>query len=149
MAVDKNLIDEYLIKWQSILRLKDWDIESRLVEVEWRKSGDIKIDDANKMAILMINSNTLMTNLEELVIHELLHLRVWGLDQMIEGYVNIVFGEDEADPKREFAMTSFFKELEVTVEDLTKGYLEANGGGKPSFHRVEKQVAAEIGTSAK
>lgn len=146
MAVDKNLIDEYLIKWQSILRLKDWDIESRLVDVEWRKSGDIKIDDANKMAVLMINSNTLMTNLEELVIHELLHLRVWGLDQMIEGYVNIVFGEDETDPKREFAMTTFFKELEVTVEDLTKGYLEANGGGMPSFHRVEKQVATEIGT---
>jgi hypothetical protein len=146
MAVDKNLIDEYLIKWQSILRLKDWDIESRLVDVEWRKSGDIKIDDANKMAVLMINNNTQMTNLEELVIHELLHLRVWGLDQMIEGYVNIVFGEDEANPKREFAMTTFFKELEATVEDLTKGYLEANGGEKPSFHRVEKQIAAEIGS---
>lgn len=146
MGVDKNLIDEYLKKWQGILRLKDWDIECRLVEVEWRKSGDIKIDEANRMAVVLINSNTPSTNLEEIVIHELLHLRLWGLDQMIEGYVNIVFGEDETDIKRDFAMTTFFKELEVTVEDLTKGYLEANGGSRASLHRVEKQILEEIGS---
>jgi hypothetical protein len=112
MAIDTIKQDEYLKKWQGILRLRDWDILSRIVEVKWRKSGDIKIDESNKIAVVLINNNATVTNLEELVIHELLHLKLWGMDQMIEGYVNIVFGVDEKDSKREFAMDIFFKELE-------------------------------------
>lgn len=145
MAIDTIKLDSYLKKWQDILRLRDWDILSRIVDVEWRKSGDIKIDESNKMAVVMINNNATVTNLEELVIHELLHLKLWGMDQMIEGYVNMVFGEDEKDSKREFAMDMFFKELESTVEDLTKGYLESSGGEKPCTNRLEKKIKEEIG----
>lgn len=126
------------------MRLRDWDILSRVVEVEWRKSGDIKIDSSNKMAVVLINNNSIVSNLEELIIHELLHLKLWGMDQMIEGYVNIVFGADEKDSKRDFAMDMFFKELECTVEDLTKGYLEANGGEKPCTNRLERMIKEEI-----
>lgn len=144
MAIDKIKVDEYLRKWQDILRLRDWDILSRLVDVEWRKSGDIKIDSCNKMAVVMINNNAIVSNLEEIIIHELLHLKLWGMDQMIEGYVNILFGVDEKDSKREFAMDMFFNELESTVEDLTKGYLEANGGEKPCINRLERMIKEEI-----
>jgi len=145
MSVDVIKLDEYLKKWQKILRLQDWDILYRVIDVEWRKSGDIKIDEDNKMAVVMINDNAVVSNLEELVIHELLHLKLWGMDQMIEGYVNMVFGLDDKDCKREFAMDMFFKELESTVEDLTKGYLEANGGEKPCTRRLEKKIKEEIG----
>ena len=145
MAIDTIKLDVYLKKWQGILRLRDWDILSRIVDVNWRKSGDIKIDANNKMAVVMINNNATVSNLEEIVIHELLHLKLWGMDQMIEGYVNIVFGEDKRDSKREFAMEMFFKELESTVEDLTKGYLETNGGEKPCTNRLEKMIKEEIG----
>ncbi|MGH4118015.1 hypothetical protein [Clostridium sp.] len=145
MAIDTIMVDTSLKKWQDILRLRDWDIISRIVDVEWRKSGDIKIDESNKMAVVLINNNAIVSNLEEIIIHELLHLKLWGMDQMIEGYVNIVFGVEEKDSKREFAMNMFFKELESTVEDLTKGYLEANGGEKPCTNRLEKMIKEEIG----
>ena len=145
MTIDIIKLDSYLKKWQDILRLRDWDILSRIVDVEWRKSGDIKIDSSNKMAVVLINTNATVSNLEEIIIHELLHLKLWGMDQMIEGYINIVFGVDEKDSKREFAMDMFFKELESTTEDLTKGYLESSGGEKPSTNRLKKMIEAEIG----
>ncbi len=145
MSVNNILLNELISKWQGILRLMDWDILSKIVEVDWRKSGDIKIDESNKMAVVMINNNIAEANLEEVVIHELIHLKLWGMDQMIEGYVNIVFGEDETDSKREFAMNTFFKELESTVEDLTKGYLEVSGGEKPCTIRLERMMKEEIG----
>ncbi len=145
MAVDAVKLDEYLRKWQKVLRLQDWDILYRIIDVEWRKSGDIKIDADNRMAVVLINNNAVVSNLEEIIIHELLHLKLWGLDQMIEGYVNIVFGLDSNDCKREFAMDVFFKELESTVEDLTKGYLESSGEDKPCTRRLEKMIKEEIG----
>ncbi len=144
MAVDAVKLNEYLRKWQKVLRLQDWDILYRIIDVEWRKSGDIKIDADNKMAMVLINNNAVVSNLEEIIIHELLHLKLWGLDQMIEGYVNMVFGLDSNDCKRDFAMDVFFKELGSTVEDLTKGYLESSGGDKPCTRRLEKMIKEEI-----
>ena len=43
-----------LEKWKNLLRLKDWDIKLELVNNEWHKTGDIKIDDDDKKAILLI-----------------------------------------------------------------------------------------------
>lgn len=144
--INEEVIIEYLNKWKDILRLRDWDIKLHIVEKPWRKSGDIKIDEDDKKAIMLINSNPKSTNLEELVVHELLHLKLWGMDQMIEGFINMIFGEDEGDVKKEFAMNQFFKVLESTVEDLAKGYLTANGNKDAlSFGRMKKLVEDETG----
>lgn len=144
--INEEVIIEYLNKWQDILRLRDWDIKLHIVENTWRKSGDIKIDDDDKKAIILINSNPKSTNLEELVVHELLHLKLWGMDQMIEGFINMIFGDDGNDIKKEFAMNQFFKVLESTVEDLAKGYLTANGSkDELSFGRMKKLVEDETG----
>lgn len=145
MAVSSDKIQELVQKWQDILRLRDWDIQVRIVETEWRKSGDIKMDMDDKKAVMLINSNPKSTNLEELVVHELLHLKIWGMDQMLEGLIISVFGADDNDPRKEFAMCQFFTLLESTVEDLTKGYLAANGVKEGlSFGRLEKQIIDEI-----
>ncbi|MFZ5353103.1 MAG: hypothetical protein ACOZCL_10330 [Bacillota bacterium] len=144
--VDYDKLTEYLSKWQDILRLRDWDIQLRLVETEWRKSGDIKIDMDDKKAVMLINSNPKSTNLEELVVHELLHLKLYGMDQMLENLIISVFGENDDDPRKSFAMRQFFNLLESTVEDLAKGYLTANGCTRElSFGRLEKQIQEEIG----
>jgi hypothetical protein len=37
-------LQQYLSKWQEVLRLRDWDIRITAVNTEWRKTGDIKID---------------------------------------------------------------------------------------------------------
>lgn len=146
MSFNIKEIDELLKKWQKILRLQDWDIGLKIVEVEWRKTGDIKIDADDKKAILMINNfSPKSTNLEEVVIHELLHLKLWGMDQMIEGYLFNIFGQDEKDPKFDFAYGQFMKLLESTVEDLSKSFLSLGAKEKDiSFGRLQKQVDDEL-----
>jgi len=148
MKVDENMVAQYLKKWQSILRLRDWDIVIQVVTTSWRKSGDIKIDLDDKKAALLVNHSPKLENLEELVIHELLHLKLYGLDQMIEELLSGIYGEEEADPKKEFASTQFMTLLESTVEDLTKGYLTAIKSQRPlSFGRLQKQIDEEVGSN--
>ena len=146
MSFDENLIEKYLRKWQERLRLKDWDIKLQLINQEWNKTGDIKIDMTNKKAIVMINNyNPKENNLEPVIIHELLHLKLWGMDQMIEQLIYLVFGKDENDPKFDFAYTQFMNTLESTVEDLSKSFLTLDGEDKKiSFERVQKQVDDEL-----
>ncbi|MBN8049396.1 hypothetical protein J0A94_16315 [Paraclostridium bifermentans] len=148
MKLKNDLVEQYLDKWQDILRIRDWDIKIELVDKEWRKSGDIKIDRDVKQAVLMINNyNRKHTNLEALVIHELIHLKLWGMDQMIESLIYSVFGKDESDYKFDFAYTQFMQELESTVEDLTKAYVYTGAEDKEiSFGRVQKEVEKEVGS---
>lgn len=148
MKIKKEEIEKYLNKWQDILRLRDWDIIIKIVKTKWRKSGDIKIDLEDKKATLLVNHTPKCTNLEELVIHELLHLKLYGMDQMIESLLSIVFGEKEGDLKREFAYTQFMVLLESTVEDLTKGYMAATGSQKSlSFGRLQRMIDEELGNN--
>ena len=146
MGFDENLIEKYLRKWQERLRLKDWDIKLQLINQEWNKTGDIKIDMTDKKAIVMINNyNPKENNLEPVIIHELLHLKLWGMDQMIEQLIYLVFGKDENDPKFDFAYTQFMNTLESTVEDLSKSFLTIDGEDKKiSFESVQKQVDDEL-----
>ncbi|EOU2057427.1 hypothetical protein C4D44_14560 [Clostridium perfringens] len=139
-------MEKYLRKWQERLRLKDWDIKLQLINQEWNKTGDIKIDMTDKKAIVMINNyNPKENNLEPVIIHELLHLKLWGMDQMIEQLMYLVFGKDENDPKFDFAYTQFMNILESTVEDLSKSFLTLDGEDKKiSFERVQKQVDDEL-----
>jgi hypothetical protein len=146
MKFEEKDIERFLRKWQDTLRLRDWDIKYETVNKEWRKTGDIKIDMDDKKAIVMINTfNPKQTNLEALIIHELLHLKLWGMDQMIEKLMYSVFEQDEEDPKFSFAYSQFMTLLESTTEDLAKGYLSLGGEDKEiSYGRIQKQVDKEL-----
>jgi hypothetical protein len=148
---DIKIIQKYLNKWQEILRLQDWDIRLTVVDTPWRKTGDIKIDDDDRNAVLMINSaNPKKGNIEEVVIHELLHLRLWAMDQMIEHLLLTVFGEDEDDPKHQFAYRQYMGVVESTTENLTKAFLSIAGDNKEiSFGRVQQQVDEELNKARK
>lgn len=148
MSVNREEIEGHLDKWQDILRLRDWDIVIKIVETKWRKSGDMKIDLEDKKAVLLVNHTPKCENLEELVIHELLHVKLYEMGQMIEDLLSPVFGNEEKDPKREFAYTQFMVLLESTVEDLTKGYLAATGSQQSlSFGRLQKAIDEEVGNN--
>ena len=136
---------QLLDKWQKILRLKDWDIKLEMVTKEWRKTGDVKIDQADRTAILLINNfNPKQTNIEAIIIHELLHIKLWGMDQMMESLLQCVYGQDENDPKYSFAYSQFMELLELTTQDLTKGYVELGADDKSiSFGRIQKQADTE------
>ena len=139
--VDKKEVETHLKKWQDTLRLRDWDVLVKIVETKWRKSGDIKIDLDDKKAVLLVNQTPKcekLEELEELVVHELLHLKLYGMDQMIEELLSLVYGKEESS-KRDFAQTQFTTLLESTVEDLTKGYLASINKQKAmSFGRLKK-----------
>jgi len=145
MRVSKEQIIEHLVRWQGILRLRDWHIDVHIVDQVWRKSGDIKVDDPNKMAVLMVNQTPVCDNLEEIVVHELLHLRLYGLSQMLEDLISGMFGNNDDDSRREFAMNQYYTLLEPTVQDLTKSLLALGGQGEsPSWARVRKMVSDEV-----
>jgi hypothetical protein len=150
VKVSEKEVEAHLKKWQDVLRLRDWDILIRVVKTKWRKSGDIKIDLDDKKAVLLINQTPKcesLEELEELVVHELLHLKLYGLDQMIEELLSLVYGKEESS-KRDFAQTQFMVLLESTVEDLTKGYLASIGNQKNlSFGRLRKSINEELGNS--
>lgn len=138
-------IRAYVDKWQDILRLRDWDIKLEFVTKEWRKTGDVKIDQDDKKAIVLVNDcNPKKENMESLVIHELIHIKLYGMDQMIEELLHGVYGDDEADPKFSFAYSQFMLLLEETTEDLAKGFTSLGADDKSiSFGRVQKQADAE------
>jgi len=144
---DMKKAEQLLRKWQITLRLQDWEIKLHEVTKEWRKSGDVKIDITDRQAVVMINNfNPYHTNLEALIVHELLHVKLWGMDQMIEEMMKMAFGEDESDPKYQFAFNKFMGGFEPTVEDLTRGFIDLGGDEKArSFGRVQKQVDKELG----
>ena len=138
-------LQAYLQKWKAVLRLQDWDIQLTLVTKEWRKTGDIKIDETDKKAILLINNcNPKQTNIEAVIIHELLHIKLWGMDQMIEELLHCVYGNNENDPKFAFAYSQFMQMLEQTAEDLAKGYKDLGAEDKSiSFGRIQSEADAE------
>lgn len=142
---DHKELQALLEKWQHILRLRDWDIKLELVTKEWRKTGDVKIDQHDKKAILLINNcNPKQTNIEHLIIHELLHIKLFGMDQMIEKLLHCVYGNDGNDPKFSFAYDQFMELLEQTTEDLAKGYKDLGAiDQSTSFGRIQKQADDE------
>ncbi len=147
---EKDLLS-YLEKWQEVLRLQDWDIRLETVDQKWRKTGDVKVDRDDKKAIVLINVfNPTSENPEETVIHELLHIKLWDMDQMLEGFLHSLFGKDPEDPRYNFALQQFMILLESTVEDLTKGFLQLGGEEKRvSFGRIDGLVKKELGIEKK
>jgi hypothetical protein len=137
---------DILARWQPILRLADWDIDLRLVTTPWRKSGDIKVDLDDRKAVLLLKAGQPAEHLEEVLVHELLHLRLYALDQMLVQLLDAVYGTDAEDPRRAFAETQFMTLLESTTEDLAKALLAASGSSTPlTFERLRAEVEREVG----
>jgi len=118
-------------KWIEILRLKNiWDIKLELVDDEnFRKTGDFKVDPDDRKAILMLNAtNPKQENMEEVIVHELLHLKLYPLDQLTEGLIDGHYCPGTAEYNTIY--TQFMTMLEQTVEELTKCFLLQYGDNK-------------------
>lgn len=149
MTITRDEARDILARWQPLLRLADWDIDLRLVTGTWRKGGDIKVDLDDQKAVLLLNDQKNGENLEETIVHELVHLRLYALDQMLVQLLDAVFGANADEPRRAFAETRFMTLLESTTEDLAKALLAASGSPAPlSFERLRAEVEQEIGPGA-
>lgn len=116
----RQLFDKYCKK----LRITPgWNVQLQFVEdPEWPKTGDFKIDCTDHKAILLLNAaNPKQENLEEVIVHELMHIKMYPLDQVTESLITSHF--EEGTPAWNFAYTQFFTALEVTVEELAKCFL--------------------------
>lgn len=117
-----------------------WDIRLEFVEdPDWRKTGDFKIDCTDQKAILLLNiANPKQENLEEVIVHELMHIKMYPLDQVTESLITSNF--EEGTPGYNLAYTQFFTTLEQTVEELTKCFLLEFGENKElSYGRCRKE----------
>lgn len=130
------LLDKYVKK----LRIAPaWDVRLELVEdASWPKTGDIKIDCDDRKAILLLNAaNPKQENMEEVIVHELMHLKMYPLDQVTESLIRSHY--EEGTGACRFAYEQFFTALEQTVEELTKCFLLEFGDDRAlSFGRCEQ-----------
>lgn len=131
------LFDKYIKK----LRITpSWDVRLEFVEdPSWRKAGDFKIDCDDRKAILMLNAvNPTQENIEEVIVHELMHIKMYPLDQVTESLIMSCFEEGTAASN--FAYMQFFTTLEQTVEELAKCFLYKFGEDKEfSYGRCRKE----------
>lgn len=117
-----------------------WDVRLEFVEdPSWPKTGDFKIDCDDRKAILLLNAgNPTQENLEEIIIHELMHIKMYPLDQVTESLIANCFEEGSAASN--FAYQQFFVTLEQTVEELAKCFLLEFGENKEfSYGRCSKR----------
>lgn len=139
--MDEKTLVSLFDKWCKKLRVvPEWDIKLELIDdVSWRKTGDFKIDCDGKQAIIMLNSaNPKGANLEEVIVHELMHLKMYPLDQVAESLITNNF--KEGTPEYDFAYTQFFVALEQTVGELAKCYFLEFGEDKTiSYGRCKAQ----------
>ena len=107
-----------------------WDVKLELIDdASWSKSGDFKIDCDDRKAILMLNvNNPKQENFEEVIVHELMHLKMYPLDQVTESLIQNAF--EEGSTASCFAYQQFFTAMEQTVEEMTKCFLLEFGDNK-------------------
>jgi len=137
--INREETERLFEKWIKKLRLvPDWDIRLEWVEdPEWRKTGDFKIDCDDRKALILLNgANPKQENLEEVLVHELMHIKLYPLDQLTESLIKSSF--EENTPGYNLAYYGFFTTLEQTVEELTKCFLLEFGENKElSFGRCK------------
>ena len=129
--MEKEKLNELCEKWCKKLRIVPaWDVKLEFVDdPEWRKTGDFKIDCDDRKAILLLNTgNPKQENLEEVIVHELMHLKMYPLDQVTESLIMNTFEEGSAASN--FAYQQFFCALEQTVEEMAKCFLLEFGENK-------------------
>ena len=127
MKVDHNEALNLLRKWQDILCLNDWNLSLRIRDSSWRKSGDIDVTLEYATGSVLIREVLDDLDLDTVIVHELVHIKLYALDQMIEELLGFVYGDDAHDPKKKFAYSQFMGVLERTAEDLTRALLDAEG----------------------
>ena len=141
MKTESVLLQTLFEKWIKKLRITPaWDVRLELVEdPAWPKTGDFKLDCDDRKAILLLNiASPKQENLEEVIVHELMHIKMYPLDQVTESLIISTF--EEGTPAQNFAYTQFFTALEQTVEELTKCFLLEFGENRElSYGRCRRQ----------
>ncbi|MCR4885408.1 MAG: hypothetical protein K5919_00645 [Clostridiales bacterium] len=140
MIYDKKTLTSLFEKYIRKLRITPaWDIRLEFAEdPTWPKTGDFKIDCDDRKAVLLLNiAAPKQENLEEVIVHELMHIKMYPLDQVTESLITNCFEQGSAASN--FAYQQFFTALEQTVEELAKCFLLEYGENKDfSYGRCKR-----------
>ena len=129
--MDREKLTELFEKYVRKLRITPaWDVRLELVDdPSWPKTGDFKLDCDDRKAILLLNTaSPKQENPEEVIVHELMHIKLYPLDQVTESLIVSCFTEGTREC--DFAYRQFFTALEQTVEELAKCFLLEFGDDK-------------------
>ena len=83
----QSLFDKYCRKLRIV---PDWDVKLEFInDSSWMKTGDFKMDCTDKKAVLMVNelNPKQEENMEEVIVHELMHIKMYPLDQVTESLI--------------------------------------------------------------
>lgn len=130
----KLLFDKYCKK----LRITPcWDVKLEIINDSGiGKTGDIKLDCTDRKAVVIINLAGPHDNYEEVIVHELMHIKMYPLDQITESLITSNY--DKGTNGYKLAYSQFFTTLEQTVEELSKCFLLEFGENKDlSFGRCD------------
>lgn len=78
---DIKLLNNYLVHWQKVLNLNEWDLMVEFTDFDrkdYEQSGDIQVDSKNKKATVLIANKETGKNIDEVILHELVHLFALG-----------------------------------------------------------------------
>jgi hypothetical protein len=106
------LARDYLGYWKNQLNFEDWQITTRLKDfdrTDYKQTADIEVDLKNKKAVLLISKKDTGKDINQAVLHELIHLMLWELDDYAE--------KRSTDKKEYFAL------LERVVKEMTERLL--------------------------
>lgn len=116
-----------LKRWQKILKLQDWKI--KIKGYSGKNAGKFSQDPDIKFAKIKINPKK-TNNPEHTIIHELIHIKLSAMDELIEKYLREIFPKGDKEKGFNIAYDEFMKILETTTEDLTQTLLKMGGKNK-------------------
>lgn len=120
--VDKEFLKNRFNYFVKKMELSQWNMKLEFVENDWKNTGNVKVDMDNKTAVVYLNIyNPKCENLEEVMIHELCHVKLWKMDLYCESLLDSVF-EDKESKEYKFGYNQFMSALEQTTQEIAKTY---------------------------
>ncbi len=138
---DKKFLTQRFNYFVKKMELQQWNLKLEFVEHDWKNTGNVKVDKDGKTAIVYLNIfNPKNENLEQVMIHELCHVKLWKLDLYCESLLDASF-EDKTSKEYKFGYNQFMSALEQTTEELAKTYTKMIAKDKNlSFNRCEQRM---------
>lgn len=117
----RKLTNESIKKWKNRLGFSGWKVDAKIVVFHrpdgYPQQGDFRTNYPKKKATIRIGT-ILKSPVEEIIVHELIHLMLWPIDQKT---MSIVRQLPKTRQKR--ATSDFLGKLEKVVAQITKSLL--------------------------
>ena len=117
----RKLADKTIKKWKKRLGFSGWKIDAKITVFKrpdgFPQQGDFRVNYPKKKATILIGAS-LKLSVEKIIVHELVHLMLWPLDQKIMSTIKRL---PKTEQKR--IEDDFLGKLEKVVNRITKSFL--------------------------